>query len=257
MKNIENGFVAVFDILGYKSLIENNLLIKTASLVSEFIEKIPLLTKKSLASKFEEEKFAKVDDTINDLLKTFIISDTIVVCLPFDFDKIHDDFYKKATTMYFFSYIASLLRLSCDEGLPMRGGVDHGEFYTTFKSIAGKPFLNAFNLSEDLEFVGCALTDKAVSELSKIALIDKKGGLYNNLLFEYLAPLKNKREEKHYLLHWFYPYKDSGIANPTDVKQYLVDSFHAHAKDVSRNVYPKIENTEIILRYALTKAWQS
>jgi hypothetical protein len=254
MKKIEKGFVAVFDILGYKSLIKNNRLIETATLVSEFIEKLPSLTSKALASRYDDEKFSEVNNVLNNLLKTLIISDTIIVCLPFDFDENHDEFFRTITTVYFFSYIARLLRISCDKGLPMRGGVDHGEFYTTFRSIAGQPFLNAFNLSENLEFVGCALSDKVVSEVSKIALIDKKDGPYNNLLFQYLAPLKNKKEEKLCLLNWFYHYKDSETTNPTDIRQYLVGAFHAHSKDVSRSVYSKIENTEIILRYSATKA---
>ena len=258
MENIENGFLAVFDILGYKSLIENNPITETATLVSGFIEKTPVLTEKFISSKYKDTPLNEVYDYIGNMLKSFIISDTIIICLPLErsLDE-YDNFSIIVVLNYFFYYLSQLLRLSCDNGLPMRGGVDYGEFYSTNRSIVGKPFLNAFNLSESLEFVGCALTDKVIEQLEKVAPINQKNGPFSSLIFKYFAPLHNEINKRLYLLNWLYHNKDTGIKKPKDIRQYLTHSFHAHSKDVPRSVFPKIENTEIMLRYSVTKDWQN
>jgi hypothetical protein len=255
MKNIQKGFIGVFDILGYKNVIKNNDIKSIAELVTDTIEKIPTSAKEDLINDFKEDKQKEIINAVMDLIDVLIISDTIVVCMPLDLDENKNETFRTITTMFFFSFLARLLRKLCDIGLPIRGGVDYGEYFAKNKSVAGHPFLNAFLLSENLEFVGCAITKEASNGMGEVTPINKKDGPFWNLVFKYLAPLKEE-ESKLYLLNWFYPYKRTDIDIPRDIKQYLVDSFHGYSKDVPKSAHTKINNTEIILRYAASKAWQ-
>jgi hypothetical protein len=239
MKNIKTGFVSVFDILGYKSLIENNDIIQTAALISGFIERIPELMEEETVSHLKDIEYVKVQQAFNRCLEKIIISDTIVICMPFEDEKNNDDVFKTLIIASFLSYIEKLLKILCDKGLPVRGSIDYGQFYATKRSIAGRPFLDAFNLSEQLEFVGCAITDKAFEKICP----SQEDTRYSKKIFKYLAPMKGAQNKRLYLLNWFH------LPN-NDIRQYLVDCFHSHSKDVPIRVYQKIDNTEIILRYA-------
>jgi len=81
------------------------------------------------------------------------------------------------------------------------------------------------------------------------------------LIFQYLAPLSDNKDERLYLVDWFFDedadedkgedkYKDK---RNQDIRQFIVTAFHAHNKDILRKVLPVIENTEIIIRYKMSQ----
>jgi len=91
---------------------------------------------------------------------------------------------------------------------------------------------------------GCVVTKEAETEVRNYL-----GQDVDDYFFSYLVPLKNNENKRCLALKWLYPIADWGEP-PKDIRQYIVDKFHAHNKDVPREVFPKIDNTEMILRYS-------
>ena len=71
------------------------------------------------------------------------------------------------------------------------------------------------------------------------------------LVRPYLVPLKENNTKRLCLINWLSPFTDSEI--PPDLRQYVAEKFYAHNKDIPREALPKLENTEMTLRYFLSK----
>ena len=156
---------------------------------------------------------------------------------------------KKAEILYwtiFSIYIAFLLKTAFEKGLPLRGAIDYGQFFLRGKNFAGKPIVNCYRLSHELQFSGCAFTETSSKLFDGIR---KSSGEFKNLadgiVVKYLAPLKNDEEKKLSVINWIWAFDDDKKIKK-DVRQFVTTAFRAHNKDLSLKVLPKFENTEMM-----------
>ena len=227
----QNGLVGYFDVLGYQNIIDNNKIADAARILSESLLKIPEAAKRSL------ETTPDMKDLLGKV-NWLMLSDSII--LTMSSESVDQDEF---AWFIFLGFASRLLRESFDNGFPMRGAVDVGEYYVEDRSFAGKPFVNSYRLAYQIEFSGCVLTDNAAKEIEKIKQSET---LFGSLFFRYLVPLKNNRTERRLVLNWLRPFSDWG-EHPNNLREYVIGSFHAHNKDISPEVIQKIDNTEMLL----------
>lgn len=248
----KEGLVAFFDILGYQDIINNNLIEEVAKIISETLIKLPDSAKVLLLEGWHEDD-KKVQESLKEVFKHIeyrVISDSILVVCEIPEEKDAELIYWS----FFMAYTVALLLVSFDKGLPLRGAMDHGEFFLDSNCFAGKPIINCYRLSNRLELSGCVLTEHCEKVFEKIihSYSDKVGenaakamkDILKRIVMPYLVPLKGG-EEKLMTLVWR---RRTEEAKKMDVRQYIVKSFQAHNKDVSINVFPKIDNTEVMIR---------
>ena len=249
---MKTGIVGFFDILGYQNIINNNEIEKTANIISDVILNLPEKVKvkqskayEKIASEIKNEAVKKVIQKAVDMIKPQIISDSILITLP-----IKDKEYAEAGDFFWMVYLfysCLLLEESFNSGLPLRGAIDFGQYYTNKDCIAGKTIINGYMLSNQLEFSGCTLCENADKEISSFKKTDSFGML-ELYIADYLAPMKNGIEKRSCLLNWIAARTKE---KPFDVRQYTLEAFHMHNKDIPLNAFQKVNNTENILRYFL------
>lgn len=251
---IQEGLVGVFDILGYQNIIDNNEIENVSKIVLETLTNLPNTVKDTLTHLISDEASRNFFIKENDTLKSLIISDTILLSLSVDSNASPEN--RVSNWAIFLLHAAMLLRLAFDNGLPLRGAIDSGNFFINGNCFAGRPIVNAFRLANQLQFSGCALTPKVEEEFKKDLNQTNKDfqNAIRYLFFLYLTPQKNNEEEKLLLVNWLKPLDDWKDL-PNDIRQYVVLAFHDHNKNVSKKDIPKLENTEIILRYSISKSW--
>lgn len=256
MLEIKDGIIGFFDILGYQNIIDNNDIEDVVKIVSETIDKLPSDAKAKISVIFKSDKTSTpIIEGVLKTTKTLLISDSIVIALPFPIPKEEErnasleKFIHLICWTTFFIYAATFMKRAFEVGLPMRGAIDTGQYFIQDYKLAGKPIIYSYRLAEDLQFSGCALAEKATECIDNlVAIADaKEKELIRRWVFRYLAPLKG-REERLYLLDWLV-----GRHNIRDVRQATSTAFRAHNKDVSRAEYPKIENTEMTIRHMLAR----
>jgi hypothetical protein len=252
MLKAENGIVGFFDIMGYQNIIDNNDIQDVATLISDTIDALPGEVSTTYFALFKDDVDPHCMDDSLDGIKTLLISDSIVIAFPFpeemegESKEILNCMAKLLHWATFFIYSTIFLRKAFDYGLPLRGGIDTGQYFIKDYKFAGKPIIDSYRLSASLRFSGCALTNKASESIKKLG---EQPGLGNRKwtverpIFQYLAPLATG-EERLYLLDWLY----FGEKIP-DIRQFISNAFRAHNKDVPLKVVPIIENTEMTIRH--------
>ena len=246
---IKNGIICIFDILGYKSFLQNNSVFKCADNINNIILKLPEDVKNHFIGLFEKiEKFKiyipKIDTFLSEKFNFVIVSDTIL--LVFDLSEIEDFDFSVFIALV---YARLFQEVSFKNGFPMRGCLDVGSFYFNNNIFAGDTIVNSFKEAETINFSGLVITSNALRYLQN------NGREHVNLFLQeyvnkYIVPLKNNIEEYKYLMEWAIDLKDM---KEFDIKQYIFESFHAYNKEVSLSVMEKINNTEKIWRYFYMK----
>ncbi len=234
----KRGLVAFFDILGYSAFIENNKAEVAAQKINGFINEIEKLNMSDhLKSFLGKGRIADVSEKISYL----IISDSILVTLECDLDD--KGSYRLYATV-FLIYCSFLSKRLFIFGLPLRGCIEYGEYYIKDHTFAGMPIIKAYQNSEKIDLAACEISESIFSTNLTIDNISKLG-------IGYKIPTKN--EDKHSVLLNFLLKLDENdkniIGKIPDFKQFIIDSFAAHNKYIGSNVYRKINNTEMFLRY--------
>jgi hypothetical protein len=263
-KTVENGFVCIFDILGYKNILENNNIERCAQIIDNILIKLPekveleLLSapkkiKLSHGSVSEKQHWEAVKKLVADRISFFdtrlnviMVSDSIV--LFFDFTEDNNLINHTWLTI---SYISIFQREAFIHGLPMRGCLDFGEYYYNNNIFAGKTIVNSYNYGSNLEFSGVVITEDAYKQIELISLNEefyKKFISY--CIFKYLVPLKNKKDKLAYIIGW---YEECDFPENQDIRQFIYDAFYAYNKNIDTATVVKINNTEKILRFFVYK----
>lgn len=245
---MNKGFVGFFDILGYRGIIENNQLDYAATLIDKQIATLGDMTRDVLIGRVEG--VAPQQYHYLDSLHSIVVSDSIIIFFPFNDADCNDQWKLPWLLIYTFQ----LLKRAFDAGLPLRGSISYGDYYHNKNSFAGLPIVSSYELSESLNFSGCCFTDEALKIILKTVENSKINPqafqTYHTLLFSYLAPLKD-HDKKKILLNWFEPLPFFNGPQPiADIRQYVIQHFHAHGKNVSKRDVEKLENTERIIRYS-------
>lgn len=247
----QNGMIAFFDILGYQNIIINNDIEKVANIINDTILELPskvqndvLNTFTRLSEKIENKSLLNIVQDNFKRIDFLIISDSILIFLPIE-ESIYEK-YPDICWMTFLLYCCVLLDESFKKGLPLRGAIEYGEYYKKEKCFAGKSIIEGYTLSNKLEFSGCVLCENAHNKIK--ACLDSE--LMNMFVFEYLAPLNNNSERKLFILNWVAHRSKNSFS---DIRQFTLEAFHTHNKEVPVNALSKLNNTENIIRYCLMK----
>lgn len=242
----QNGFVGFFDILGYQNIVLNNDIDKVAEIITNIILELPSIVKKDV-----KDTLARLSEQVENkpivesLIKNFkkidflIFSDSILITLPIE-ESIYLNF-PVFHWMTFLIYCTTFLDKTFNNGLPVRGAIDYGEYYIKKNCFAGKPIIEGYELSNRLEFSGCVLCKRAEEEIKPFV----DSNLINSFVVKYLSPLKNNSEESLFLLNWV----NHGSEKSFDLRQSLFNAFHAHNKVIPDSALNKLNNTEKIIRY--------
>lgn len=172
MKN--TGYVAVIDILGYKSLVE-----------SKPLEEIHAIYDKVLAKIQHGHASAKysLDDTRQTNFELFFFSDTIIFAID------------RVTTDAFYALLEAVQEAFVylfDASLLARGGIAKGELMIEREKniVIGKPLIDAYLLSEQLMFSGCVCHHSIEEDVKNI--LSNSDTEYRSIE-NYASPLKNGR----------------------------------------------------------------
>jgi len=175
-------FVAFFDILGFKELVDNHphdeVLQKLYSLKAS-------LSDLADASKNPAFKETQMDD---DQTRSVTFSDSIIVFskadTPYDAIKIVYDAY-------------AIQRWAIDSGLPIKGAIAYGEISVDFEAsiFFGKPIIQAYLLHEELQMMTTILHHTA-----EVKLKDLPADSLRNVIADYKVYLKTGRVT-HKVMH--------------------------------------------------------
>ena len=234
------GLIGFFDILGYQEIIANNAVVQAAEIIKGSLKGMPERAAAEMVQALKGGDPQRAAAALNQKMKRLIISDTIILALPLE----SKDAINSFELWHFLSLSSYMLRRSFDAGLPLRGAIDYGEFYTEDYTFAGKPFVDSFSLARRLELSGCALTKALRSKIEE----PTPSSVLSLVLFPYTLPFNDGTEGDHLVLDWLSPFPEWG-EKPQDLRQYIVSKFFSLNKVVRKNVLPKLENTEIMLRY--------
>jgi len=259
------GFVGYFDILGYTQIMLNNNIHKTAQFVSDTLMNIPRDMIASLRSPYLAVRPLEVapesserDDwsQILDKVSWIIFSDSILISLPFDPALPEQDLVQHY--LAFSIVCASLMNRCFTAGFPLRGAIAVGEFFIEDRCFAGRPIINAYYATQQLEFAGCVLDEGANSLISEWRKhLVKKGA--RNLLDKldqttilYLVPLKENVDERHRTINWVTLDTPGFSPIAGDIRELTTRAFLMHNKIAVPSVQGKINNTEMFIRHVLT-----
>lgn len=259
------GFVGYFDILGYTQIMLNNNIHKTAQFVSDTLMNIPREMIASLRLPYMEVRPLEVapesserDDwsQILDKVSWIIFSDSILVSLPFDPTLPEHDLVQ-----YYLAFsivCASLMNRCFTAGFPLRGAIAAGEFFIEDRCFAGRPIINAYYATQQLEFAGCVLDEEAnslISEWRKHLVKKGERNLLNKLdqtTILYLVPLKKNVDERQRTINWVSLDTPGFSPISGEIRELTTRAFLMHNKIAVPSVQGKINNTEMFIRHVLT-----
>ena len=227
---IQNGFVALFDIMGFGQMIANNNLEKSAKVVFELFQIVKDV-------RWERCELA----TYNLIPECFIFSDSILVYqMPTLTGSAEEADLSRS---YFIKFCGRLTAEFLVRGLPVKGAIGKGEFaIIEGKSFTGKCIIDAHALSESLQCAGCAVVPTLESEFSKDG--ETLDDSFQEDLLYWQAPLKNSSPQKLLMLNFLrHVTKPAGEISRTT----LIEKFSAHGKGFDLEVLKKVSETEKIL----------
>lgn len=259
------GFVGYFDILGYTQIMLNNNIHKTAQFVSDTLINIPQDMIDSLRLPRQEARPLEVApesserdewSQILDRVSWIIFSDSILISLPFDPSLPEPGLVRHY--LAFSTVCASLMNRCFTAGFPLRGAISVGEFFIEDRCFAGRPIINAYYATQQLEFAGCVLDEAANSLISEWRKhLVKKGE--RNLLDKldqttilYMVPLKENLDERLRTINWVLLDTPGFSPIAGDIREVTTRAFLMHNKIAVPAVQGKINNTEMFIRHVLT-----
>lgn len=162
----------------------------------------------------------QAEKTFGGLVKTFVISDSILITLPIA---------KKAPVFPWFC--GQIMWELLSEGLPVRGAIAAGEFYVQPEPnriiFVGQPIIDAYELAASMEIAACAIVPSSESNIL---------GHSRERFERYRTPLKNRPPCELYLLKY-------EIENRPFSRGEIIKNFEAHKKHLDPDSYSKFNNT--------------
>ena len=258
------GFIGFFDILGYKSFLENSTSLETAESIIKRIAEAGRETQLALTNLFDATKTPSLSFTLPDWL---VFSDTIVFTLPVD-DVLGSEV---GSVKYLFSvyqrFIISAIAAETLQrnlfyfGLPLRGALHYGEFIRHENCLAGRGILEAYNLIGS-NLACCIVTDVALSNFTQLERISahvlKRADGFegrtnlisirenmNMKLIKYSVPYSNGIHQAHTLINWM----KQDMFPLINMEEFVRKSFFAHNKTSGPRVEEKLLNTVAFLRF--------
>ncbi len=248
----EYGIVGYFDILGYKSFLDNNpSLDKSVTDVLAIIDKTP----QEVSEFWKGFQPADSPSHFRDI-RWLVVSDSIIGTLACD--------AKSGITfaeLTAFLVVASMLSEKMfRHGLSVRGTITYGEYITvrtkTSSGFAGRPFVMAYEAAQCVDMAGVVIVDndRKCEQIIK-EIRDDKTKLH--LIYDYKVPLKGGGAKPMLILntalglfHEPNMYVVQNFPkNCPNLREAVIQSFGAYKKDITPEMYSKVDNTEVLLQF--------
>ena len=212
-----NRAIAVFDILGYKELVNTT--------------KISLLPK--LLKRISNLKIISIP--AESMAGSLLVADTIVL-----YAKLPNHYGAGALIVT----ASNLFNACARHGIPLRGALTYGEVFLNLKEniISGKAFVKAFELEKQQEWCG-ALVDPEHKDLYLKGKKSLPGALHSNLV-SYRAPLKKGLRYIYECIGWIHR---TGMT-----EEKIHDLFFKHKKE-KHEIYLKYQNTLEFFKFCYAK----
>jgi hypothetical protein len=249
----KEGIIAYFDILGYQNFLINNEIEYCIAIIEKIILKLPEKIKNEYIGYYtgKNVKMNDIKKYFDDHCDVLFVSDTIIFF--FDFDSV-EECSIPLFLYYILFYLSFFKKESFEEGFPLRGYVDYGEYYNNNKNInifAGKTIVDCYKETNNLNFSGLIISDnlhdhhysKYKNEIIDEAFKERYNFIFDkNIIAKYLVNTKEGEKDK-YIVNFLLDF------DRIDITQYIFESFHKHNKKISNDVMEKIRNTEKLFRY--------
>lgn len=227
-RRLGNGFVAFFDILGYKNLVKNNDIGLSVRVLDAALHRIPEFIKKGWWGESNPPR-------------KIVFADSIVFYAPIpEVDDLPSS--NGCGILPFLAHCQSLMSALYHTGLPARGAIAKGEFYVHGHIFSGKPLIEAHECAEALNMSGCAIAESAEAVVSKtqepIPDMDWVRGP-GQCIIRYDTPLKNGLDRNLALL----AFRSGSLSNQPISYDEVLNKFEAHNKGVDDSVVIKAKNT--------------
>jgi len=219
---MKNAFVAFFDVLGFKNLVQKNnhedLLEIYHESIYESLDMDDRISKPIISLITPIKEKASLD------IKTFVVSDSIIL--------IQEDLTFRGLCNLI-AMAQRIVSMSFVNGIPLRGAISFGPITILQNSrgtnIVGLGLVNAYQLEQTQAWAGGIVDKKCFEQfpfkrsehLIKDLLKDKQ----NPLIIKYNIPLKDKKKRVGYGLTW--P-KNPLLRNQDDI----INAFTMHSKDL-------------------------
>jgi len=250
--NERYGIVGFFDILGYQNFLEHN---KEETSYARVIDKL-LSIRDTIPANLKSSIRGATDMgfKIVDEMTWLVFSDTVVLTLPLPKEDKPNELAMRWSAFLLSSI--HLWREMFDFGLPIRGAIDCGNYYTKEYCLAGDPIIAAYKLAHDLDLAAIALTQRAFSVSTETANHpeEKKNlsAVLPTQVLQYKAPRKMQNPESIPLLNSLGVLFSTNPEIKPDVTQYVLSRFWAHKKQLDEDGLRKAKNTETHLRFILS-----
>ena len=242
MEQLESrtGFVAFLDILGYANILENNSPGYIANEVFKVLSQARQFTQDTLPTITD---FPPVKKFNYDLINYISFSDSILISI--DLRSVAEKEMTNCIFVYLL-YCSFISRMMHENGLPVRGAIDYGDYIMVDNFIAGLPIIESYKFGSEIELEGIVFTEVAADKLIDIFKESEYG--LKHFVTPYLVQLKDNKEEKVLIL------SPSPCTTPIigDIRGYILRSFWKHNKDISKSIRMKIDNTEQYLQFLKT-----
>jgi len=220
---MKNYFVAFFDILGFKNLVEKN---SHEELMD--IYKVCLYENLNMNENISDSifnRFTPAKEKTSSEIRTFVISDSIIL--------VQNDMTQRG----FLNLIAKcqvILSSSLAEGIPLRGALSYGPVTIIENqrgtTIVGRGLTKAYSLESAQQWSGGVIDKECFGlfpEINSDEFIQNLiGNLKNPLILKYYIPLKENKFISGYGFNW-------PQYNLLKDENEVVSSFTKHKKEIS------------------------
>jgi hypothetical protein len=228
---MKNSFVAFFDVLGFKNLVEKNSHEELMDIYDfglyESINQAEKMTNLILGAITPSKELESLK------VKIYVISDSIIF--------IQENLTQRGL-LYIISYCRMLIGATMADGIPIRGGLSYGPVSVGNQrgtTIVGMGLTNAYNIESKQNWAG-GIVDRKCFDIVPKENQDLINHLINNkqnpIITEYNVPIKDGSFSKELVFDWTIY---SLIKSEEDIKK----SFIKHDKKVNSSVQAKIDNT--------------
>ena len=224
-------FVGLFDILGFKDLVKNHELDRVWRAYDDVKTKTSNI-KYNLESLFQK-KLITIDN----------FSDTFLIYTADHSEKENKDEYFKALM----ATCDALFHSANTNELPIRGAITVGELIVNDGVHIGKPIIDAYEMEQKQEWIGCWISDDVINALSSEL---KTRYLKGNNIIRYKIPLKSDDVIDRYVFNWvdppFEPDYDFGVLKLKKKHDWRAEKIHRNTREYIKYVTDYIKKNKPI-----------
>jgi len=248
-----HGFIAFFDILGYRNFLRNNSATESAKEVLGVISEIDKRVYKQCTPAKLNADDQRAFDSMRKSTDWLTFSDTIVLTTAVEENLTPSERVFRA--MYFLMHSASVVSAMFLNGLPVRGALHYGSYVFEKTCIAGTGIVDSYDMCSGLDLATAIVSDECMNEFRAAVKAGKIWEAVLSLLVTpYLIPTKIGEVKGHVLDWWgIVAQAAEKDASPSTIDQIVWSAFWKHGKDISETAESKVSNTLKLVRYLVIR----